>query len=106
MFRAGRIHPYLLAGLSLTRTQDWFTFCTAERSSGGGPAETVLVSCDEPDVIDRRRERNDGTDGYALAGAGVEIPLTTRVLIVADIRLSLAPVSILVRPSVGLSFGF
>ena len=106
MFRAGRIHPYLLAGLSLTRTQDWFTFCTAERSSGGGPAETVLVSCDEPDVIDRRRERNDGTDGYALAGAGVEIPLTTRVRIVADIRLSLAPVSILVRPSVGVSFGF
>jgi hypothetical protein len=106
MFRAGRVHPYLLAGLSLTRTQDWFTFCTAERSSGGGPAETVLVSCDESDVIDRRRERNDGTDGYALAGAGVEIPLTTRVRIVADIRLSLAPVSILVRPSLGLSFGF
>lgn len=106
MFRAGRVHPYLLAGFSLSRTQDWFTFCTAERSSGGAPAETVLVSCDEPDVIDRRRERNDGTDGYALAGAGVEIPLTTRVRVVADVRLSLAPVSILVRPSVGVSFGF
>ena len=107
MFRAGRMQPYLLAGFSLTRTQDWFTFCTAARSPGtGGPAVPTLVSCDEPDVIDRRRERNDGTDGYALAGAGVEIPLSTRVRLMADLRLSLAPVSILVRPSVGVAIGF
>lgn len=106
-FRAGRVHPYLLAGFSLSRTQDWFTFCTAERSPGtGGPAVPTLVSCDDPDVIDRRRERNDGTDGYALAGAGVEFPLSRRVRLVADLRLSLAPVSILVRPSVGVAFGF
>jgi hypothetical protein len=107
MFRAGRVQPYLLAGFSLTRTQDWFTFCTAERSPGtGGPAVPTLVSCDEPDVIDRRRERNDGQDGYALAGAGVELPLSRRVRLVADLRVSLAPVSILVRPSVGVAFGF
>ena len=53
MFRAGRMQPYLLAGFSLTRTQDWFTFCTAARSPGtGGPAVPTLVSCDEPDVIE------------------------------------------------------
>lgn len=106
MFRAGKVHPYLLVGFSLARTQDWFTFCTAERSSGTGPPVPTLVSCAEPDVVDRRRERNDGTDGYALTGAGIELPLSRRVRLVADLRLSLAPVSILVRPSVGLALGF
>lgn len=106
MFRAGKAHPYLLAGFSFARTQDWFTFCTAERSVGTGVPVPTLVSCDAPDVIDRRRERNDGRDGYALAGAGVELPLSKRVRLVADLRLSLAPVSILVRPSVGVAVSF
>ena len=107
MFRAGRARPYVTMGLSISRTQDWFTFCTAERvpPSGGAP-QPALVSCDEPDVIARRRERNDGTDGYALVGGGVEVPLGSRLAFVADLRVSVAPVSVLVRPSAGLSFTF
>ena len=106
-FGEGTARPFVLTGLSITRTQDWFTFCTAERVPGtGGPPVRALVSCDEPDVIDRRRERNDGTDGYALVGGGVEVSITPRVSLVADLRMSLAPTSLLVRPGVGVSIGF
>lgn len=107
MFREDGVRPYLVAGLSVTRTQDWFTFCTANRPIGpGGALGPAMVSCDEPDLIERRRERNDGTDGYLLAGGGVEIPLAARVKAVVDLRFSLAPVSVLVRPAVGLAFSF
>jgi hypothetical protein len=106
-FRAGNTRPFVVAGLSLTRTEDWFTFCTANRVPGtGGPAGPTLVSCDEPDVIERRRERNDGKDGYLLAGGGVEVPIARRVSVVADVRFSLAPVSVIVRPAVGVMFNF
>lgn len=105
-FSAGRARPFVAVGLSLTRTQDWFTFCTAIRPDQSGAPGPVLVSCDEPDVIARRRERNDGKDGYLLAGGGVEWPLTRRLGIVADLRVSLAPVSVIVRPGVGVVFSF
>jgi hypothetical protein len=101
LFGSGQVRPFVVAGLTFARVQDWFTFCTANR--GGGPA---LVSCDEPDVVDVRREKNVGTDGYLLAGGGVEIPLGDRLRVVADLRLSLAPASILVRPGLGLSVTF
>jgi hypothetical protein len=104
-FRAGPTRPFLLAGFSFSQTQDWFTFCTAPRNIGG-TLTPALVSCDEPDVVERRRERNDGTDGYALLGGGVEIPVGSRVRIVGDVRFSLAPVSVLVRPAVGVAFTF
>jgi hypothetical protein len=107
MLRAGPARPFLVAGLSISRTQDWLTFCTADRMPGtGGAPVRALVSCDEPDVIDRRRERNDGTDGYVLVGGGVEMPLAPRVHLVADIRVSLAPASVVVRPAVGVAVGF
>ena len=106
-FDAGRVRPFLAAGLSLARVQDWFTFCTANRVlDPGGSPEPVIVSCDEPDIISRRRERNDGTDGYLLAGGGVEWLMTRRFGLVADVRLSLAPVSAIVRPGVGVVFRF
>ena len=106
-FGSGKARPFVVLGTSFTQTQDWFTFCTANRPPmGGGTARPVLVSCDDPDVVDRRRERNDGTDGYFLAGGGVEISLTHRFGIVADVRLSLAPASVIVRPGVGLLVRF
>jgi hypothetical protein len=105
IFDSGRIRPFVLAGLSITRTQDRFTFCTAERPIGpGGAPGPAIVSCDEPDVVDVRRERNDGTDGYLLAGGGVEIPITDRLGLIADVRLSLAPASVIVRPGAGAVF--
>jgi hypothetical protein len=74
--------------------------------STGGPAVPALVSCDEPDVYDVRREKNVGRDGYLLAGGGVEVPLTPHVAVVADLRVNLAPVSALVRPSAGVAVRF
>ena len=106
-FQAGPVRPFVVFGFSVTNTQDWFTFCTANRVNGpGGAVGPVLVSCDEPDVIDRRRERNDGKDGYLLGGGGIEVPINRRLGIVADVRLSLAPVSVIVRPAVGVVFTF
>lgn len=80
-FGSARARPYLLAGLSLTRTEDWFT-----RPVG--------------------RIKNVGTDGYLLTGGGVEIAVARRLAVVADVRVSLAPVSVLVRPGVGLALKF
>lgn len=106
-FTAGRVRPFLAAGLSLARTQDWFTFCTANRvRDPAGTREPVIVSCDEPDILSRRRDRNDGIDGYLLAGGGVEWVVTKHLGLVADLRLSLAPVSVIVRPGVGFLFSF
>lgn len=105
-FGEGRARPFVLAGVSFSRTQDWFTFCTADRVGPGGTPVRAMVGCDEPDIIERRRERNDGTDGYALVGGGVEIALTPRVNFVADLRVNLAPVSVLVRPGAGIAVRF
>lgn len=106
-FEAARMRPYLAAGFTMTRTEDWFTFCSANRvPPGGGGAVPTMVSCDEPDVIDVRREKNVGRDGYLLVGGGVDVPLARRVSLVADVRVNLAPASVLVRPSLGLSIAF
>lgn len=103
--RAAR--PFLTAGVSFSRTEDRFTFCSANRppAAGGVPVST-LVSCDAPDVVERRRDRNVGTDGYLSVGGGVSFRLTPRLDLVADVRVSLAPVSVLVRPGIGLELLF
>ena len=106
-FGSGRARPFVVMGMSLARVQDWFSFCTAIRPNGpSGSIGPVLVSCDEPDLIDQRRERNDGNDGYLLGGGGVEWRINPRLGLVADLRLSLAPVSVLVRPGLGLVVNF
>lgn len=106
-FDAGRVRPFLAAGVSFARVQDWFSFCTANRPmEPGGPDRPVIVSCDEPDLISTRRERNDGTDAYLLGGGGMEWPLTRHLGLVADVRLCLAPVSAIIRPAAGLVFTF
>jgi hypothetical protein len=107
LFGNGRARPFVVAGLTITRTEDWFTFCTAERVPGtGGTPVPGQVDCHAPDVIERRRERNTGKDGYALVGSGLEFGISPRVNLVADVRVSLAPVSVLVRPAIGLAVRF
>lgn len=96
MFDAGRVNPFVVVGFTVTRTEDWFTFCTASRvPPGGGSAVPTMVRCDEPDVFDVRREKNVGKDGYLLAGGGVEVPVTPNMAVVADLRFNLAPASVL-----------
>jgi hypothetical protein len=107
LFHAGRTRPFVAAGFTLSRTEDWFTFCTARREPpGGGSMQPTMVSCDAPDVIDIRREKNAGMDGYLLTGGGIEIPLHPRVDLVAEVRVNLAPASVLVRPGAGIAVRF
>jgi hypothetical protein len=107
LLRSSGVRPYVVGGLSLTRTEDRLTLCVANRvpHDGGAPVR-ALVSCEDPDVIEVTREKHTGTSGYLLAGGGVEIPIGRRVYILADLRLSLAPTSVLVRPGVGVGFSF
>lgn len=106
-FGEGAARPFVLAGGSISRTQDRFRFCFADRVlDPGTPPVRAMVSCDEPDVIEQRDERHDGTDGYALVGGGVEFTIARRVNLVADVRFSLAPASVIVRPAVGVAIGF
>lgn len=103
--RAAR--PFLLAGASISRTQDWLRFCSADRVlDPGGQPMRAIVSCDEPDVIERREERHDGTDAFAQVGGGVEFSITPRINLVADLRVSLAPAALLVRPAAGVAIEF
>ena len=106
-FGEGAARPFLLAGISISRTQDWFRFCFADRVlEPGAPPMRSMVSCDEPDVIERRAGRNDGTDGYGLVGGGLAFSIAPRLSLVADVRFSLAPSSTLVRPSLGMAIDF
>lgn len=83
---------FLPAGVSISRTEDWFRFCSGDRVlDPGGQPTRAIVSCDEPDVIERREERHDGTDAFAQVGGGVEFSITPRRNLVADLRVSLAP---------------
>lgn len=107
LLRSEGVRPFVLAGLSLTRTEDEQTYCFADRTRpGGGPAERSFVGCDEPDVVETQRIDRAGTGIALVTGAGVEIPLGSRVSVVADVRLLLSPGALLVRPAVGLGVGF
>ena len=104
---SGRIRPTLAAGYSFGRTEDRMTLCSADRvPPGGASAVRSFVSCAEPDVIERVDERRISNSGFFLLGGGLEIPIKGRVSVVADLRLSLAPAALLVRPGVGVAFGF
>lgn len=105
LFRAEGIRPFVLAGVSLTRTEDALTHCFADRTATEGPVRTI-VSCDEPDVLDVQVEERAGT-GLALSlGGGVEIPLGRRLNAIADVRVLLTPGAVLVRPAAGIGFRF
>ena len=107
VFTDGPVRPFASAGIALARTEDRFTLCAADRvPPGGGAPVRAMVDCADADVIERRTERNTGSDGYLLAGGGVTIAAGRRVRLVADVRFTLAPASILVLPGVGVSIGF
>lgn len=106
-FGAGRARPHVLVGLSVARTEDEFVTCGALRPFPGSPGPVlVLVSCDEPDVTERAKERFAGTSLYALAGAGVTIDVTRRLQLTADVRVQPWITSLIVRPALALGIRF
>jgi hypothetical protein len=100
--------PFVLFGGSIARTEDRFTTCLADRVSRPGTTEPVptIVSCTEPDVRERRAERFVSSSAYAVAGAGVDVPLGSRWLLTPEVRLHAALTSVIVRASVGLAVQF
>lgn len=104
---SGRIRPHFLVGASVARTEDAFTTCIANRITPLSPTpQQMLVSCDEPDVVERREERFDGTSLVPMVGAGVEIALTERVRLVPDVRVQVGITSVIVRPAIAVAFVF
>jgi hypothetical protein len=109
-FGANRSRSYLLAGISVARTENELTTCFADSrpappGPGGEPGRTI-VDCSAPDVTERRRETFAGTSTYLTGGAGVEVPLRPRLLLLPEIRMHVAIGSIIVRPAVGVRFDF
>jgi hypothetical protein len=100
--------PYLVAGLSLARTENEFTTCLADRSAAplSGPPVPTIVDCSEPDVRERRREQFNGTATYVVGGLGFDVPLGRRLRLVPEIRVHVALTSVIVRPAVGVMIRF
>jgi hypothetical protein len=106
-FGRDRVRPHLLAGLTVGRTEDELTTCTAMRPQFGSDAPVAaLVSCAEPDVIDRRIERFASLSIFPLVGAGVDIELGARWRLIPMVRFQLAPTSVIVRPAVAVGLTF
>ena len=106
-FGNGQIRPHFLVGASVGRTEDEFTTCLATRLAGLSlTPEPTLVSCSEPDVVERRQERFVGTSLFPLVGAGVEIALTERIRVIPDVRVQPWITSVIVRPAVALGIMF
>jgi hypothetical protein len=99
--------PHFLVGVSLGRTEDEFTTCIANRPTPISPSgQQMLVSCSDPDVVERRQERFVGTSLFPLVGAGVEIALTDRVHLIPDVRVQVWITSVIVRPALALGVTF
>jgi hypothetical protein len=98
------VRPFLLAGLSLARTEDRFTTCIADRVPFGraGPAVPATVDCAEPDVRERRGERYTSASIFGLIGAGIDVAAGPRLRIRPEVRVNHIPTSLIVRPAVGL----
>ena len=106
-FSSGRARPYLLLGFSVARTDTQFRTCAALRHPPGSTvAVPTIVSCSEPDVVERERERFSSTGFYALGGGGVEIALGRKLRLLPDVRVDFAITSVIVRPSIGIGFVF
>jgi hypothetical protein len=106
-FGAGAVRPHLLAGVSIARTEDQLTTCIARRQSSVDPVPVnFLVPCGEPDVSERREERFASTSLLPLVGAGVEIAIGRRLLLVPDVRVQTWVTSVIVRPAVAVAMKF
>jgi len=106
-FGAERFRPHVLVGASIARTEDAFTTCIANRPTPVSPTpQQMLVSCSDPDVVERRQERFVGTSLFPLVGAGVEIALTDRVRLIPDVRVQVWITSVIVRPAIALGIVF
>jgi hypothetical protein len=105
---AKNARPYLVAGLSLARTQSESTTCLADRSPDPSPGLPVptIVDCSEPDVRERRREHFDGSATYVVGGLGFEVPLGRRLDLVPEVRVHVALGSVIVRAAVGVAVNF
>jgi hypothetical protein len=109
-FDGPRMRPYLLAGASVARSENRLTTCFGRSAPPPGSATTNptfgIVSCSEPDVLERRRERYTTTTTYLVGGAGVEVPLGRTIRIVPEVRIHAAPASVIVRTAVGIMVVF
>jgi hypothetical protein len=106
LFRTEGVRPFVLAGLTLARTEDEYTYCFAERTLPDFGPVTTVVDCGEPDVVTIEHTDRAGTGIALTTGGGVEIPVGRRTHIVADVRLLLTPGAMLVRPAIGLGISF
>ena len=108
MLGAQGVRPYLLAGLSVARTENTFTTCLADRSPAPLPGVYVptIVDCGEPDVRERRREQVNGSTTYVVGGLGIDVPLWRKVHLVPEVRVHVALASVIVRPAVGVKINF
>jgi hypothetical protein len=103
---SGRARPYFSVGFSVAQTTTTFTSCGALRHPPGSTTVVrTLVSCSEPDVIERIPERFTSTSTYGLGGAGVDIAMG-RVRLLPDVRVDVSVTSVLVRPSIGVALVF
>jgi hypothetical protein len=106
-FGREQFRPHFLVGASVGWTEDEFTTCVANRPTPLSPVpQPMLVSCDEPDVVERHQERFVSTQLLPLIGAGVEIKLTDRVRVIPDVRVQVWITSVIVRPAIAIGIGF
>jgi hypothetical protein len=109
-FDGARLRPYVLAGASAARTEDRSTICFGRSAPPPGSAATTstfsVVSCSEPDVLERRNARHTSTTTYLVGGAGVEVPLGRAIRIVPEVRVHASPASVIVRTAVGMKLVF
>jgi hypothetical protein len=107
VFGARRVRPFALAGISLARTTDHVTTCIADRVPPGAATPVrAVVSCSEPDVRERLRERFTSLSQYVVGGVGVRLALGSRVRFVPELRMHAAPTSVIVRASAGIAVEF
>jgi hypothetical protein len=103
------VRPHLLLGLTVAQTRDELTLCFARRTPFGmpdAPPSQALVSCDEPDVVERQQDRFSSLSLVPLVGAGIEIPVGPRMRILPDIRVQVGIGSIIVRPAIAFGIAF
>jgi hypothetical protein len=109
-FDGPRLRPFVLAGASATRTENRLTTCFGRSAPPPGSATTTptfsVVSCSEPDVLERRHQRYTIATAYLVGGAGVEIPLGHTIRILPEVRVHASPASVIVRTAVGIMVVF